>query len=346
MRLWYVDCFAGPWKARDQELRDTSISIGLTALESVAQTWGTEHFLIELGAIFVEKNQHAFKQLGQFLANRSELVRTHPLPGEFGQRIGEIEQLIQSDPAFVFVDPTGWKGVAMDFIAPLVKQPRRDVLINVMFNDVNRFKDDPRAFLREQMRTFFGLKTGDLPPGMSETQLIRFYRSRLKSACSMEFALDLAVPHPLHARTKLRLVVGGHNREVVRLFRDVERKVLGVEASTVRVKAKERRNLERTGQMPLLHAPPPEHDDAYEKARTEGLEEVRSYVPERLRQVGPLEYWRLWPAVLEECHITATDLKSVLVDMRRSGAIVVPNWAKADRSIKDHHLLRLPTMNG
>jgi three-Cys-motif partner protein len=85
-------------------------------------------------------------------------VATHPLNCEFGEAVPKIQQLVGSDPAFIFVDPTGWKGAAMKFIAPLVDRPRRDVLVNVMFNDVNRFKDDPRAFLRKQMEDFFGLE--------------------------------------------------------------------------------------------------------------------------------------------------------------------------------------------
>lgn len=54
----------------------------------------------------------------------------------------------------------------MSFIRPLVLCPVRDVMINVMFNDINRWKDDSRSFLRTQMRDFFGLEDDDLVPGL------------------------------------------------------------------------------------------------------------------------------------------------------------------------------------
>lgn len=39
VRLWYVDCFAGPWRNKSASLEDTSIEIGLRALEEAATTW-------------------------------------------------------------------------------------------------------------------------------------------------------------------------------------------------------------------------------------------------------------------------------------------------------------------
>jgi hypothetical protein len=38
------------------------------------------------------------------------------------------------------------------------------------------------------------------------------------------------VPHPTQEWTKFRLVVGGHHKAVIELFRDVERKVAVTEA--------------------------------------------------------------------------------------------------------------------
>lgn len=125
-------------------------------------------------------------------------------------------------------------------------------MVNLMFDHINRFKDDPRAILSAQIRDFFGsTEENDYRPGMDERELLRFYRQQLKKACGLEFALDLAIRHPVHDRTKLRLVVGGNNFEVVRLFRNVERQVLGGEAREVHAAAKERSKAARTGQPSL-----------------------------------------------------------------------------------------------
>jgi three-Cys-motif partner protein len=148
VRLWYVDCFAGPWKARDDDLRDTSIVVGLDALEAARNTWLSRGYSIETHAVFVERDPRAYRALTKYLASRGGGTTTHPLNMEFGAAVPNMERLVGDDAAFVFVDPTGWKGAGMHFIAPLLRKPRRDVLVNVMFDHINRFKDDPRAFLR------------------------------------------------------------------------------------------------------------------------------------------------------------------------------------------------------
>lgn len=39
VRLWYVDCFAGPWQSQTDEQADTSVAIGLGALEEALERW-------------------------------------------------------------------------------------------------------------------------------------------------------------------------------------------------------------------------------------------------------------------------------------------------------------------
>jgi len=141
VRLCYVDGFAGPWNARSATLDDTSIAIGLGALRAAAAQW---QGMVEIEACFVEKDDAAFAELSRFLAAQPPGIPTRALHGEFGRFVPELEAWLGSDAAFLFVDPTGWKGAAMHFIAPLVRRPRRDVLVNVMFDHINRFKDDPR----------------------------------------------------------------------------------------------------------------------------------------------------------------------------------------------------------
>lgn len=185
VRLWYVDCFAGPWQAQDENLTDTSVCIGLNALETAAETWQQQGAEVTLSAIFVETDDRAFERLSAYLTGRRGRVETFPLHSEFGNAVPEINRRIGNDAAFLFVDPTGWKGAGMRYIAPLAEVRGRDVLINVMFNHINRFKDDPRAFLREQLREFFGLGDSDVPTGLSEDALFELYRRQLRQKCKV-----------------------------------------------------------------------------------------------------------------------------------------------------------------
>jgi protein gp37 len=117
--LWYIDCFAGPWNAAEDDYRDTSIWIALQALDAAATTWGRQGFRIDVHAVFVENDPAAFAELQGLLPGVKGRVQVHPLPGEFGAHVSTIQELIGTDPAFLLVDPNGWKGAAMTYIAPL-----------------------------------------------------------------------------------------------------------------------------------------------------------------------------------------------------------------------------------
>lgn len=74
IKLWYVDCFAGPWQSRSDALEDTSIYIGLTELRKAAESWQSRGYDIRVGAIFVEKHARAFEQLRRYGGSRASVV--------------------------------------------------------------------------------------------------------------------------------------------------------------------------------------------------------------------------------------------------------------------------------
>jgi three-Cys-motif partner protein len=340
VRLCYVDGFAGPWKSKSESLDDTSIAIGLRALEAAAQTWRDRGAQIDIDAAFVEADPIAFAELDRFLKGRKGAVHTVAYPGEFGALVPELQNWLGGDAALIFVDPTGWKGAAMRFIAPLVaEQPRRDVLVNVMFDHINRFKDDPRAFLREQMRDFFGLGDSDLPDALAEEELFALYRAKLKELCGVQYAADLAIRHPTDDRTKFRLVVGGKNPAVLELFREIEKTVIGKEAAVVREKASTRKHTDRTGQLPLLEAPAAT-DARYDSLHDEGLREAPKALVARLAAAGPTTFATLWPEVLEANHVTKAELARIAWELAKQGEIDVTNAGPRERTMKDDHVLR------
>lgn len=336
--LWYIDCFAGPWNAAESNYRNTSICIALEALNAAATTWGLEGFSIDVHAVFVEKDLAAFAELQGLLPGVKGRVEVHPLPGEFGAHVSTIQELIGTDPAFLFVDPKGWKGAAMRYIAPLAKRPGRDVMINVMFDHINRFKDAQLTFIQAQMQDFFG---HPLPPQLSEEALMQCYRDQLKSTCGLEFAADLIVPHPTQARTKFRLVVGGHDKAVIQLFREVERKVVMTETEEIRQEAKERSRLVRTRQLSLGLSLSPDKR-RYLSLRERSLADMRTYIHTILATHGTRRFDALWPVILEAYHLTLTDVKQELWKMRQQGILLIEGVGPGERSVKDHHILRLP----
>ncbi|MBI2893928.1 MAG: three-Cys-motif partner protein TcmP [Deltaproteobacteria bacterium] len=338
--LYYVDCFAGPWKAKDEDLKDTSVSIGLMALRDAVAFW-TAHAgqALRAHAVFVEKHARAFAQLERFLReNVIDGVEATAKRGTFEEHASAIARQLGDAPAFIFVDPTGWKGAGMRHIAQLASARQRDVLVNVMFHHVNRFKDDPRKFIRDQMREFFGLGEADLPIELDEEELMSLYRENLRRRCGLLYVADLAVPHPTRSQTFFRLVVGGRHPEVVRLFRDVEARVCGELAGAVREEAKRRKG-QRGGQLDLGLAMPLLVDPSHQARHQQGLENARRDVLVVLAK-GPRRFADVWGNVLQSNHVTRGDVAEIVVRLAVDGQVI---WQHSERrrAIKDSDLLRL-----
>jgi len=346
IRLWYVDCFAGPWESRSEDRTDTSVDIGISALEEALDFWGKGHGQpIEARAVFVERNSTSCQSLRAYLEARKTRVPCEVLEGEFGANVDRIADLLGADPAFLFVDPTGWKGVSMDYIAKLAGRPYRDVLVNVMFDYIKRWLNAPLPFLKQQMKDFFGLADDEIPPDLDEAELLSFYRERLKIRCGIRWAADLAIPYPDRERTFFRLVVGGHHEQVLDLFREVERRVVGQEAAPVRAAAKQDRQEQRTGQL-SLDLPPTEGamDKRYRQLRDADLPRALRYVRLILRERGPTTFGQVWPHVLEGHHLTRGFLADAILAEPDPSRLRVSGRSQRDRVLKDAHVISLPDM--
>ena len=332
--LWYVDSFAGPWRAASETLTDTSIHVSLEALRRAHVELARQGKQVKMGAVFIEKDPKSYGELESYLRSWKGPVEPHSFRGGFGEHVSEIEALLRDCPALLFVDPTGFKGADMDLIRRLTCHPRRDVLINVMASFMTRFRK------RFSFVEFFGLKkAAELPD--DEEERMAFYRKQLKEVCKLPFAAELLVPHPTDQKVKYRLVVGGHHSAALQLFRDVEKRVLGREAATLRSEARERQYGARSGQMSLDFEALDEVDSVYEEVRAAGIDSVRRELPEALKRRGAVLYRDLWPEILESHHVTRTDLGQELWKMSKEGTLKVDGVKAGERSMKDEHSISL-----
>ncbi|MBL7714447.1 MAG: three-Cys-motif partner protein TcmP [Bdellovibrionales bacterium] len=337
VRIWYVDCFSGPWESGLTNHEDTSIHIGLNAIQDAAAFWKIQGYQIDLGAIFVEKDDEAYARLQAYLISRKDQfqIQIHALHGEFGSKVAEIERLIGNDPAFLFVDPTGWKGAAMKYIAPLAKKERRDVVVNVMYDHINRFKGSNLDYVRKQLTEFFET---EVSADLSEEALFQLYRDQLKRVCGLKYAADLTVEDPCRDRTKFRLVLGAHHHRALELFRDVEKTVLGDETPRIRAAAKDADKFERTGQYSLLPPRLP-NEDLYGNLHQEALVEVERRLPTILAVRGPQTFRTLANEFLQELHLPVRDLGTLLGKWRSSGRLTVDGMRPREKTLKDSHVI-------
>ena len=137
--LYYFDGFSGPGEYTSGE--PGSPLIALDAASKVSHSLPSSvHF------VFSELDGPRANHLSQLLSNtprpshflvdvRSEV----PFDAVISEYLGELEAMEDTPPLFVFIDPFGWTGFPMKLVRRILKLPRAEVLINFMYEEINRF---------------------------------------------------------------------------------------------------------------------------------------------------------------------------------------------------------------
>lgn len=338
-KIWFVDCFSGPDKSTDPGLMDTSIGISLRVLSDVHQETGRS-----VGAIFIEKHKAKFGTLSRFLDSNHPNVDKYRFNSLFSESVDEVERLIGNDPAFIFVDPFGWVGAEMAHVKRLVNHGNtpRDVLVNVMFDFMNRVKSMPDPVYRRQLGDFFGLESGvEFDTTLDEAGICELYRHQLRKICSREYTADIQIPHPTQDRTWFELVVGGGHPEVLKVFRACERRVAEA-AAPVREQAKrdKRAVSKKSRGQPELLLQPVGADQFYN--RSDDIRQIPELIRESLMR-GAIVWVALWPKILESLHVTYSEASQAAQALARSGSITIEGLGPKERAPKDHSVLKLVT---
>jgi three-Cys-motif partner protein len=138
----YVDGFCGPWNARAPDLSDTSFMIALRVLKEAHEYFLDQGNPKEIRCLFVESKPKPFARLRDAVSpsnSTSQRFIVDTFHGEFTDAIPRALQLCSNSFALTFIDPTGWTGYSFDKTAPLLQRDRSEVIINFMYNHINRF---------------------------------------------------------------------------------------------------------------------------------------------------------------------------------------------------------------
>ena len=156
-RIIYIDGFAGPgrYKGGEDGLPIVALKAALGALNGQIQKPFEFHF--------VERKRRVAAALN---ANIEDLQQHRAIPANieiyvheqqtfeqaYGQHIRARLQAHPRAPAFALVDPFGWTGIPMAILSELMKRPSTEILVNFMFEEINRFINHP-----EQVHNFDAL---------------------------------------------------------------------------------------------------------------------------------------------------------------------------------------------
>lgn len=252
----YVDGFSGPWNVQSESLDDASFSIAVRQLrrarDTVRPTFKKD---LQVKCLFLEKDPHAFERLKTFAAAQKD-VDVVALNQEFERAIPELVNRIKAAGTgyfpFIFIDPTGWKGFAMNTIAPLLRLQPSEVLVNFMTGFIVRFAEDARAGIDASFQETFGdaefreCIRGLVGPSR-EDALVFEYARRISQTGNFRFTPVTVVPHPTKDRTHFHLVYGTRHIRGLQVFKEAERSALNM-TGRIRGEAKRREREARSGQ--------------------------------------------------------------------------------------------------
>lgn len=133
-RLAYVDGFCGPGTYYDDQ------GVGHDGSPVIALRVADRHSgRTRVECVFTDKNASFCEQLEEKLRQAVPQGNYAVHAGDFDALMsGVLGAVMHDTPSFVFVDPCGWTGFPMRTIERILSQPRTEVLINFMFNAINR----------------------------------------------------------------------------------------------------------------------------------------------------------------------------------------------------------------
>lgn len=338
----YVDCFSGPWQSADEELADTSIRIALDRLNYVRDALAAQHRYANIRAIFIERKATAFRALETALQQHRHAIRTTPLHGTFEANIPAILQNVGNTFAFFFIDPKGWSGFAMDNIRPILRHQPGEVMVNFMYDFINRFVNYPNAANEQSLDRFFGTNDWrDIRTATDrETASVELYKKQLRTTGAFPYVTSTRILKPLHDRAYFHLVYATRNPKGILKFRDVEKQTVKAQ-DTVRATAQREHREQRTGQTEIAFEPTQELSGTIQEERAQRLREAETRLFNLLQQ-GPILYEKLQPLILEIPLVWNTDLNTILQRAHRDGRLHILGLAPRQRTPKGGNSIQLP----
>ena len=251
----YVDGFSGPWKSEDEAFEDTSFIIAINKLRQVQTGLMKAGKRPNIRCLFIEKEPTAFHELKRATSSVSDIT-VEALHGEFEQQIPDILRFVGSSFSLVFIDPAGWTGFGLRRIAPILQHQPGEVLINFMFDHINRFLLDSRSEIAASFEELFGgpgWESAVQHDQCREDAVVKLYRERMRATGGFRHITSTRILKPMANRSYFYLIYGTRHLKGLQEFRRVE-KVAIDEQERVRSEAKQIHRVERSAKRNSLLA--------------------------------------------------------------------------------------------
>lgn len=332
--ITYVDGFSGPWKSGNDQYQDTSFDIAISTLEKIAEQCSRQYKKTKkVNYIFIEKGKKPFKELEQYREKSPAKDRILALNGEFEELLSSIKPHIKGF-GIIFIDPKGWTGYALKKVCSLFSR-NSEVIINFMFDHINRFLNDTRDEIQKSFTELFGdtkwsESIGCMP---SEKDIIAFYMKRMKEECGFKYAASSKILNPNKDRANYYLIYGTHHHKGLIEYRDCEMKAAKAEKALRAAKKLQAR--EQETQMVDLFGNKDESNYVTEQAY-EAEQAVTSYIKGQKKT----KYLDVLTYALESFRVTKNFIRDYLIEMHWSQEIKIESiTSKQQKNISENAVI-------
>jgi three-Cys-motif partner protein len=345
--ITYVDGFSGPWETKTEDFSDSSFKIAITVLRDaqkqiLAQTGVNRRIRCFLS----EKSPEVFAQLDKAVANfhqPEERFEIKTYCGRFEDAVDIIRTFIGSSFPLIFIDPTGWTGYPLDAIGSLFRYRKCEVLINFMYDFINRFAQSKDEEITRSMAPILGGSNWPerLDPNIHRSGLAveKLFRETLKRAGNFEFVISTKIDRATAERPHFFIVYGTKSPDGLKAFREIEYRALR-EHEKNRAKAKEKNREQKTGMGDLFT----DHEVEVKEATIgEIVEEQKSLATTELMariDKGPMPFSTVVVLLLQAYMLRETNVKDICRELAKSGTIE-NTWGGGNRKPQDKDMIRL-----
>lgn len=344
--ITYVDGFSGPWKTETENFVDSSFMIAIDVLRDAQQRIFTQTGRRpKVRCFFSENNRSAFTKLTAAIAshNRPEddfEIRTYY--GNFEDAVPEIEAFIGRSFALIFIDPTGWTGYPFEKIRPLFERPKCEVLINFMYDFVNRAASmsDPKTVA--SLNSILGGPEWRqrLDPTLPRGRAVeRLFRETLRDAGDFDYVISTKIDRATVDRPHFFIVYGTKSHDGLEAFREIEYRALRGQARD-RANAKERLREQRTSARDLFAGIDADFQElSVDDIVAEQKKLAKLELLGMLKEIG-LGFFLVWTTILQTYILRVTNVKDICVELAKEGKIS-NTWGGGNRKPRNSDVIKL-----
>jgi three-Cys-motif partner protein len=302
--------------------------------------------LRRIRCFFSESDQQTYHQLEKAVAPHHDPSQAFEIQTHFGRfedAVPKIKSAIGAAFPLIFIDPTGWTGYPFEKIRTIFDPPKCEVLINFMYDFVNRFVASQDETIIATLNPILGgpgwrsRLDPSLPLGPAVEQL---FRETLKKEGRFDYVISTKIDKSTSDRPHFFLAYGTKSSEGLKAFRETEYSALRAYAKT-RANAKEKKLESRSNITDMFAG----HEGEVQESTTDDLvDEQKSLATAELLRLlsksSALKFSDVVIGLLQPFMLRETNVKDICVELAKVGTIE-KTWGGGNRKPQDSDVIRL-----